>query len=93
MIIRKGRLRTLGLNEPIRHGSHKRPVTRRDFIAQGFMTGAATVTAGGILSLFANPRAAYAALSPDLEALRASCGIATFGAGKIPLCWPGFRAY
>jgi len=84
MIIRKGRLRKLGLNEPIRHDSHKRPVTRRDFIAQGFMTGAATVMTGGILSLFANPRAAYAALSPDLEALKAGCGITTLGAGKIP---------
>ncbi len=84
MIIRKGRLRTLGLNEPIRHESHKHPVTRRDFIAQGFMTGAATVMTGGILSLFANPRAAYAALSPDLAALRAGCGIANLGAGKIP---------
>ncbi len=84
MIIRKGRPRKLGLNEPIRHGSHKRPVTRRDFIAQGFMTGAVTVTAGGILSLFANPRAALAALSPDLEALKDACGIALDGAGKIP---------
>ncbi|HEY4644828.1 MAG TPA: hypothetical protein VIH25_00965 [Steroidobacteraceae bacterium] len=84
MIIRKGRLRKLGLNEPLRHDSHKRPVTRRDFIAQGFMTGAATVMTGGILSLFANPRAAYAALSPDLEALKAGCGITTLGAGKIP---------
>jgi hypothetical protein len=84
MIIRKGRLRKLGLNEPLRHGSHKRPVTRRDFIAQGFMTGAATVMTGGILSLFANPRAAYAALSPDLEALKPGCGITTLGAGKIP---------
>lgn len=84
MIIRKGRPRTLGINEPLRHESHKRPVTRRDFIAQGFMTGAATLMTGGILSLFANPRAAYAALSPDLEALKAACGITTLGAGKIP---------
>ncbi len=82
MIIRKGRLRKLGLNEPIRHDSHKRPVTRRDFIAQGFMTGAATVMTGGILSLFASPRAA--ALSLDLEGLKAACGIDQFGAGKIP---------
>ena len=84
MIIRKGRLRKLGVNEPIRHESHRRPVSRRDFIAQGFMTGAATVMTGGILSLFANPRAALAALSPDLEALKGACGITTLGAGKIP---------
>jgi hypothetical protein len=84
MIIRKPTPRKLGLNEPIRHESHKRPVSRRDFIAQGFLTGAATVAGGGILSLFANPRAAYAALSPDLEALKPGCGITTLGAGKIP---------
>ena len=84
MIIRTRAPRQLGLNEPIRQESHKRPVTRRDFIAQGFLTGAATVSAGGILSLFANPRAAYAELSPDLEALKAGCGINQLGAGKIP---------
>ena len=83
MIIRKPTPRKLGLNEPIRQESHKRPVTRRDFIAQGFMTGAATVATGGIFSLFANPRAAMAALSPDIEAFKAGCGIEDF-VGKVP---------
>ena len=59
-------------------------MTRREFIAQGFMTGAATIMTGSILGLFANPRAAYATLSSDLATLRDSCGIATSGAGKIP---------
>ena len=84
MIIRKPAPRKLALDEPLRQESHKRPVTRRDFIAQGFLTGAATVAGGGILSLFANPRAAYADLSPDLEALKAACGINQLGAAKIP---------
>lgn len=84
MIIRKPSPRTLGLDEPIRHGSHKRPVTRRDFVAQGFLTGAGTVVGGSLFSLFANPRAAYAALSPDLEALKGACGISALGAGKVP---------
>ena len=70
--------------EPQRHPEHARPITRRQLISQGFMAGTATVLGGGILSLFANPRAAYAALAPDLEALKASCGIAVQGAGKIP---------
>ena len=70
--------------EPQRHANHPRPVTRRQLIAQGFRAGTATVVGGGILSLFANPRAAYAALAPDLEALKTACGIATQGAGKIP---------
>ena len=70
--------------EPQRHPEHPRPITRRQLIAQGFMAGTATVLGGGVLSLFANPRAAYAALAPDLEALKSSCGIAVQGAGKIP---------
>ena len=70
--------------EPQRHPEHPRPITRRQLISQGFMAGTATVLGGGVLSLFANPRAAYAALSSDLELLKSSCGIATLGAGKIP---------
>ena len=85
MIIRRANPRTLRLDEPIRHdGTHKRPVSRRDFIAQGVTAGLGTVIAPTVFSLFANPRAAMAALSPDLEALKASCGISVLGAGKIP---------
>ena len=65
------------------HENHRRPVTRRDFIAQGFLAGGATVLGGGILSLFADPRAAYATLAQDLTPLTAACGISN-GAGKIP---------
>jgi hypothetical protein len=74
----------LSPDEPLRHPDHKRPVTRRDFIAQGLMTGAATVAAPSALSLFASPRQAQAALSADLQTLRSECGIAVQGAGKIP---------
>jgi hypothetical protein len=85
MLIRKTPPRQLGLDEPTRHEkTHKRPVTRRDFLAQGFTAGLGTVVAPTIFSLFANPRAAMAALSPDLQALKASCGIEVLGAGKIP---------
>jgi hypothetical protein len=69
---------------PQLHGDHPRPVTRRQFVAQGFMSGAAYTLGGGVLSLFSDPREAYAALSPDLDGLRAGCGIASNGAGKIP---------
>jgi hypothetical protein len=80
----KWKKRPLGLNEPLRHESHKRPVTRRDFIAQGFLTGAASVIAPSILGALMNPRMANA-LSPDLELLKgpAECNIRA-GAGKIP---------
>ena len=65
---------------PQLHGDHPRPVTRRQFVAQGFMTGAA-YTVGGSASLFGAP--AFG-LSGDLDALRATpCNI-TDGAGKIP---------
>ena len=71
-------------DEPLRHPDHKRPITRRDFIAQGLRAGLGITVGSSIFSLFANPRAAYAALSSDLETLKGSCGIATQGAGKIP---------
>jgi hypothetical protein len=85
MLIRRKTPRALGLDEPIRHdGTHKRPVTRRDFLAQGFTSGLATIAVPTVFSLFADPRAAQAALSPDLVALKASCGLDVAGAGKIP---------
>jgi hypothetical protein len=68
---------------PQRHNNHGRPMTRRELIGQGFLAGGATLLSGGVMSLFANPRAAYAALADDLQGLRAACRI-TDGAGKIP---------
>jgi hypothetical protein len=83
MIIRTKSPRALKLDEPILHrDGHKRPVTRRDFIAQGFMTGSATVMAPTALALLLNPRAARA-LDPDILAQKVACGI-TGGAGKVP---------
>ncbi len=75
--------KALSLNAPLRHANHSRPLTRREFIAQGFATGAATIMGGSLLNgMMSSP--ASATLSADLEALKASCGIATQGAGKIP---------
>ena len=84
MFIRRSRKKTLANGEPLRHSDHGRPRTRREFIAQGFMAGSATVFGASVFSLFANPRSASAALSSDLETLKQSCGIAVQGAGKIP---------
>jgi len=75
--------RFFGLDEPLRHSCHARPKTRRQFIAQGFTAGAGTMVGSSLFSLFANPRAAHA-LSADVAAEVAACGIATQGAGKIP---------
>lgn len=70
---------------PLRHPDHKRPVTRRDFLAQGLVAGAGVVLAPTLLSfLLSNPRVARAALSGDLAGLKAGCHIDSLGAGKIP---------
>jgi hypothetical protein len=72
-------------DKPQRHPDHARPVTRREFVSQGFMSGSAFALGGGVMSLFANPRAAFADLSNDLVPLLSNpCSIATTGAGKIP---------
>jgi hypothetical protein len=88
LIIKSRRKRPLGLNEPIKHESHKRPVTRRDFLAQGFLTGAATVVAPALLGALLNPRTARAAvqLSEDIDFLAKNPQICNIqqGAGKIP---------
>jgi hypothetical protein len=68
---------------PLLHEHHRRAMTRRELIAQGFVAGSVTVLGGGVLGLFANPRAAYGALAKDLQLLTQDCGI-TNGAGKIP---------
>ena len=78
------RKRPLGLHDPLRHPDHPRPVSRRDFLAQGFMRGAATVAGMSVFSLFADPRKAYATLAADIQALKVSpCNITT-GSGMIP---------
>ena len=82
MYILKKSPRTLGLDEPIRHESHKAPVTRRDFIAQGFKTGPAVIAAPAFLAMLIGAEKARA-MSPDLEAMKAACNI-TAGAGKVP---------
>jgi hypothetical protein len=75
----------LGLHEPLRHPDHPVPKTRRQFIAQSFMTGGATVLMPSVLSLLADPRGADAAptLPTDIQNAITACQI-TAGAGLIP---------
>lgn len=68
---------------PQYHADHPRPVTRRQFVSQGFMTGAAYTSGAGVMSLFADPREAMA-LSPDLDAMVNTCQVGGAGANKIP---------
>jgi len=73
------------LNEPLRH-SH-RPVTRRDFIAQGFRAGTATLMGTSMMGLLA-PKAS--AIDPNIYDLIASgypgntCNLNVSGGQKIP---------
>jgi hypothetical protein len=62
--------------EPFRHPDHPRPVTRRQFLAQGFISGAAMVTAPSLLGFFGRTQAAHA------QAV--DCGIGLGPAGRVP---------
>jgi hypothetical protein len=84
MAIRRNKKRHFGVDEPIRHPDYHRPVTRRDFLAQGFVGGSATVIAPTALGLLMSPRKADAALSDDLNALRQGLCDIQQGAGKVP---------
>ncbi|WP_394129919.1 hypothetical protein [Shewanella maritima] len=76
--------KSLHLDAPLLFSDHRKPLTRREFIASGLCKGGQVVAGASLFSLFANPTDAQASLSPDLEALRDSCGINVQGAGKIP---------
>src|SRR5476651_1160541 len=77
------RTKPLGIHDPLLLQEHPRPRTRREFLAQGFMTGAGTVIAPTLAGMLAYPRAARAALAPDIQTAVTNCNITT-GAGKIP---------
>ncbi|MCK4587030.1 MAG: general secretion pathway protein GspF [Gammaproteobacteria bacterium] len=75
----------LSPDAPLFHRDHARPVTRRDFLAQGFISGTGIALGGSLFSLFANPRSAQAALSGDLTTLAASTDCTLGGLGtNIP---------
>ena len=78
---------------PLLHPDHSRPVSRRDFLRQGFISGTGMVMGGSLLGVLANPRTARAALSLDLDdpspggnglAQQIACVLGGAGNGKIP---------
>ena len=77
--------KALGLHEPLRHQDHPVPKTRREFIAQSFLTGGASIVLPSVFSLLANPRVAQATptLVPDIQTAVTQCQI-TAGSGMIP---------
>jgi hypothetical protein len=75
--------RARGLNEPILHGDHRRPVTRREMLSAGLITGAASVVMPTLAGLMA-PGRAQADVLADLAGIgSAGCGI-TGGNGMVP---------
>lgn len=74
--IPKGR----GLNEPLLYGDHARPVTRRQMLSAGLITGAASVFVPGLLT----SRSARADVKSRLDYLGlTNCGLQG-GAGLVP---------
>jgi len=80
----------LSPDEPLCHPDHPRPVTRREFIRQGFLTGTAAVTGGTLLTSLLLSQQARAAgvttLGDDIKqwANDAHCPVGVSGNGKIP---------
>ena len=77
-----------GLNEPFLHQDQRRPSTRREFLARGFLTGAGAVIAPTLAGMLAYPRAAQATLAcrdpwfpvpvqPEISSIQASVCVTT----------------
>ncbi len=50
---------TYGPDEALRHPDHRRPLTRRELISQGFRAGGATLLGTSLYSLLGQPGAGH----------------------------------
>jgi len=67
-----------GVGPGFRHENHRRPRTRREFLAQGLVAGAGLVVGPSLFALLAAPKSARAQMACSVSA----------GAGRIPfLCF------
>jgi len=91
MLIRKKPPRSHALGEPLLHENHPLPVTRRDFVAAGFLSGPAMVIGPAWLGalLEASRAEAGVPLSPDIQALLGSgqCNVPTAAGGLPFICF------
>lgn len=73
------------VNAPILHGDHRRPVTRREMLSAGLLTGAGAVVMPTLASLLAPNRAHAQSVLTRLDPLIETdgCNI-TGGAGMVP---------
>ena len=79
------RSKFFGLDEALRHPDHRRPMTRRELIAQGFRSGGATLLGTSLFSLLGNRAQA---ISPDLLdpafTQYSSCDLGSVAGRKLP---------
>jgi len=85
MIIRKKPARPHGLKEPFRHENHPKPVTRRQLLGAGFLSGYGMVVAPAWLGAIFKVSQAKAALDTDIGQLTTECHIAGGLGGSGPL--------
>ena len=75
--------------EPLLYNNHRRPVTRRDFIAAGMMSGPAWVIGPAWLGALLKASRAGATLAPDIQAMLApgQCNVPTKASGIPFICF------
>src|SRR5882762_10938041 len=82
MIIRKQPARKHGLHEPFRHENHPRPITRRELMGAGFLSGPAFVLAPAWLgALLKSQRGEAATVPPTITAQMMECKLQAAAAG------------
>ena len=85
MLIRKRPPRPKPPGTPFRHENHPRPVSRRDFLAAGFLGAQGMVVGSAWLGALLKAQTARAGLDPDISALLGTgqCNIPS-GSGSLP---------
>jgi hypothetical protein len=75
--------------EPLLYNNHKRPVTRRDFLAAGMLSSTGMVLAPAWLGALLRARRADATLAPDIQAMLAQgqCNVPTAASGIAFICF------
>jgi hypothetical protein len=84
MYLMKKTPRPHGPNEPFRHENHPRPITRRQLLGAGFLSGPAVVLAPAWLGALLKPQSA-AALDATIQQFQPECNIKGGGGAAGPL--------
>lgn len=76
--------KTYKLDEALKHPDHHRPVSRRDFISQGFRAGTATMVGASLTSMLGNKAHAIDPALLSGYTPITSCDLANLSGRKIP---------